>query len=72
MKYMRNLKPFVVSMYSSEENVQTYFKRDENYFLIYPKRAEEDYFLTVLMGIALSFLFATVIMLQLIEKDRDF
>ena len=32
--------------YSSEENVQTYFKRDENYFLTYQKRAEDDCFLT--------------------------
>lgn len=56
--------------YSSEKNVQIYFKREGNYFLIYPKRAE-DYFLAVLMGKALSFLFATEIMLELIEKDRD-
>lgn len=32
--------------YSSEENVQTYFKTDENYFLMYQKRAKEDCFLT--------------------------
>lgn len=58
--------------YSSEKNVQTHFKGEGNYFLIYPKRTE-DYFLTeVLMGKALSFLFATQIMLELIEKDRDF
>lgn len=41
--------------YSSEKNVQTHFKREGNYFLRYPKRAE-DYFLTeVLMGKALFF-----------------
>lgn len=43
--------------YSSEKNVQTYFKRGENYFLIYQKRAVEDCFLTeVLMGKAPSFI----------------
>lgn len=42
--------------YSSEKNVQTYFKKDENYFLIYQKRTEEDCFLTeVLKGQATFF-----------------
>lgn len=43
--------------YSSEENVQSYFKTDENYSLIYQKRAKEDCFLTeVLMGKAPFFI----------------
>lgn len=43
--------------YSSEKSVQTYFKRDENYLLIYQKRVKEDCFLTeVLMGKAPFFI----------------
>lgn len=50
------------------------FKRDENYFLIYQKRAEEERFFTeVLKGQApFFFLFATEIMLELMGKDRHF